>query len=203
MEILLRTDCILTSQGIRKLGPMKKLLFIVFLAPLMLLAQADFRGMSWGDSFERLQELNPTVSFIEELHDEWLVYSYNDNVAGVDAYVLFSFSENKLVSSGYIFDYSVFSDTKEKLRAFNRINERLEEKYDLKNDDDWLVSTWKGDDDSLDHAIDMGDVVLLRISKDERTSLAHSLGKIQGRLTHLLFYYSSLEVEKEQEYDDF
>ena len=39
---------------------MKKLLFIVFLAPLMLLAQADFRGMSWGDSFERLQELNPT-----------------------------------------------------------------------------------------------------------------------------------------------
>ena len=200
---MLRTDCILTSQGIRKLGPMKKLLFIVFLAPMMLLAQADFRGMSWGDSFERLQELNPTVSFIEELHDEWLVYSYKDNVAGVDAYVLFSFSENKLVSSGYIFDYSVFSDTKEKLRAFNRINERLEEKYDLKNDDDWLVSTWKGDDDALDHAIDMGDVVLMRISKDERTSLMHQLGIMKGSLTHLLFYYSSQEVEKEQEYDDF
>ena len=200
---MLRTDCILTSQGIRKLGPMKKLLFIVFLAPMMLLAQADFRGMSWGDSFERLQELNSGVSFDEEQEGDWVVYSYKDNVAGADAYVLFSFSENKLVSSGYIFDYSVFSDTKEKLRAFNRINERLEEKYDLKNDDDWLVSTWKGDDDSLDHAIDMGDVVLRRISKDERTSLMHQLGIMQGSLTHLLFYYSSQEVEKEQEYDEF
>ena len=182
---------------------MKKLLFIVFLAPLMLLAQADFRGMNWGDSFERLQELNSGVSFDEEQEGDWVVYSYKDNVAGVDAYVLFSFSENKLVSSGYIFDYSVFSDTKEKLRAFNRINERLEEKYDLKNDDDWLVSTYKGDDDALDHAIDMGDVVLMRISKDERTSLMHQLGIMKGNLTHLLFYYSSQEVEKEQEYDEF
>lgn len=182
---------------------MKKLLVIIFLAPLMLLAQADFRGMSWGDSFERLQELNSGVSFDEKQEGDWVVYSYKDNVAGADAYVLFSFSENKFVSSGYIFDYSVFSDTKEKLRTFNRINERLEEKYDLKNDDDWLVSTWKGDDDSLDHAIDMGDVVLMRSSKDERTSLMHRLGIMQGSLSHVLFYYSTLEVEKAQEYDEF
>ena len=200
---MLRTDCILTSQGIRKLGPMKKLLVIIFLSPMMLLAQADFRGMSWGDSFERLQELNSGVSFDEKQEGDWVVYSYKDNVAGVDAYVLFSFSENKLVSSGYIFDYSVFSDTKEKLRAFNRINERLEEKYDLKNDDDWLVSTWRGNDDYLDYTIDQGDVVLMRSSKNERTSLMHRLGIMQGSLSHVLFYYSTLEVEKEQEYDDF
>ena len=181
---------------------MKKFLFVVFLAPLTLLAQADFRGMNWGDSFERLQELNSGVSFDEEQEGDWIVYSYKDNVAGADAYVLFSFSENKLVSSGYIFDYSVFSDTKEKLRTFNRITERLAEKYELKNNDDWLVSTWKGDDDSLDHAIDMGDVVLMRSSKDERTSLMHRLGIMQGSLSHVLFYYSTLEVEKSQEYDE-
>ena len=184
---------------------MKNLLAVFLLSPLFCISQNDFRKMNWGDSSNDLLENYEDISFTKESEGDLIAYSHNDNIGGIDATVLYTFKNNKLFAAGYMFSSRSFKDSKERLKDFYSISQRLNNKYDIDRDDEWLVKTWKDYPDHLDHALDMGDVELIEKGKFNETLILHTLGTHDGSLTHSLYYYSEESMNSFQEEidDDF
>lgn len=167
---------------------MKNLLAVFLLSPLFCISQNDFRKMNWGDSSNDLRENYEDISFTKESEGDLIAYSHNDNIGGIDATVLYTFKNNKLFAAGYIFSSRSFKDSKERLKDFYSISQRLNNKYDMERDDQWLVKTWKDRPDHLDHALDMGDVQLVERGEFNETLIMHTLGRSDGLLNHSLIY---------------
>ena len=184
---------------------MKNLLVVFLLIPLFCISQNDFRKMNWDDSINDLKEKYEDISFTKETQDDFIVYSHSDNVAGIEATVIYTFKNDKLFAAGYLFSLISFKDSKERLKDFYSVSQRLNDKYDMERDDQWLVKTWENTPDFLDFALSQGDVQLIERGVSDETLIVHTLGQSDGSLSHNLFYTSEKTMNSIQEEisDDF
>ena len=170
---------------------MKNLLLIFVLTPLFCISQNDFRKMNWGDSVNDLKEKYKEITFTIDKKNERSAYFHSDFIGGIDAQVFYLFNNNELFSAGYMFSTDSYKDSKERLRDFYSISKRLNDKYDIEREDQWLVKTWKDNPDQLYHALRMGDVQLIESGQHNETLIRHVLGQTDGSLSHNLIYTST------------
>ena len=184
---------------------MKNLLAVFLLSPLFCISQNDFRKMNWGDSTNDLKEKYENISFTKEVEGDFIDYSHKDNIGGIDATVFYTFRNDKLFLAGYLFSSRSFKNSKERLKDFYSISQKLNNKYDMKRDDQWLVKTWENSPNYLHYAVQNGDVELVEKGKFNETLILHTLGTSDGSLTHSLYYSSveSMNSFQEEINDDF
>ena len=94
-----------------------------------------------------------------------------------------------------------YKDSTDRLRDFNNISARLNDKYTMEREDNWVDTSYKDNPNSLDHAIAMGDVVLVDIGEAGDTRIIHRLEKQD----HNLVYGSTkwAVIMEQQQQDDF
>ena len=158
---------------------MKKLILLLLFIPLVSFGQNDFRKMFWGESKETLKEKYPDVIIIPENINGLESLTHFDNAAGFPASITYMFLENELIGGAYIFNPLGFKGGDDKLKDFNSVSERLNDKYEMERNDTWFKDTYKDDPDDLGYAIDFGDVVLSETGRkdDGKVMIAHTLNK--------------------------
>jgi len=168
---------------------MKKLLLLLLFVPLLSFGQNDFRKMNWGESKEALKEKYPDVEFIPVFQSGADFLTHFDTVLGFTASVNYLFIDNKLVGGIYTFSPMAFVQTgDDKLKEYNSVSERLNDKYELKREDTWYKDGYKNLPDMLGFAIDMGEVDLSEMGfkdKDSLVVIAHALNKDAHTLTFI------------------
>tara|TARA_B100001142_G_scaffold3354_1_gene3490 strand:+ start:25371 stop:25916 length:546 start_codon:yes stop_codon:yes gene_type:complete len=181
---------------------MKKLILIFLFIPIVFFGQTDFRKMNWQDNIEDLKMAYPEVRF-EKVKEQGIdLLMHTDYLIGIETSIVYAFSEDKLIAGFYAIDpLAILKKTKERLKDFYNISERLNDKYDMERSDEWLVTTWKDEPNHLDHAIDMGDVELIEKSEVGKTYIIHTLNKND----HSLVYASAewFEIMQQEQADDF
>ncbi len=181
---------------------MKKLLLFFFI-PFISFSQNDFREMNWGESSKILKEKYSDITFTKEVTEDFSGYYHSENVGGVDAVVLYLFRNDKLLSAGYNFEfYSYLKDATDRLKDFNKISARLNDKYDMTREDDWINDTHKDNPNNLPHAIAMSFVTLKEIGTNDDTEIVHSLENTEGKIIHSLLYSSSALMKQYQELEN-
>ena len=180
---------------------MKKLLFLLVFIPLVSFGQTDFRKMSWGDSMEDLKKTYPESTFEKGNEEGFDILMQEGTLIGIEVFIAYVFSENELVAGMYSIHPIGYKNSKDRLRDFGNISARLNEKYTMKREDDWIDTSYKDDPNSLDHAISMGDVILVELGESGDTKIIHNLAKRE----HNLIYGSTKWVEIMQlaQQDDF
>ena len=158
---------------------MKKLILLLLFIPLVSFGQNDFRKMFWGESKETLKEKYPDVIFIPENINGLESLTHFDNAVGFPASITYMFLENELIGGAYIFNPLGFKGGDDKLKDFNSVSERLNDKYEMERNDTWFKDTYKDDPDDLGYAIDFGDVVLSETGRkdDGKVIIANTLNK--------------------------
>jgi hypothetical protein len=155
---------------------MKKLLLLLLFIPLVSFGQNDFRKMFFGESKEVLKEKYPDVEFVSEKEGVIEALTHFDNVLGLPASVTYMFQDNKLMGGAYMFNSTVYRSGDNKLKDFNSVSERLNDKYEMERDDTWYKDTWKDRPNSLGYAIGMGDVKLSEAGKKgDNIAIGHSV----------------------------
>ena len=101
----------------------------------------------------------------------------------------------------YNIDPTAYKDSKERLRDFNTISARLNEKYTMEREDEWLTTTWKDDPNDLSFAVALGDAVLVETAVAGDTRIVHNLAKQE----HNVVYGSTkwAVIMEQQQQDDF
>ncbi len=84
----------------------------------------DFRNAKWGDSLETVKEYEGKDAYVE--NNQAL---YNDRkVAGYNAYVMYTFDDDKLVSGGYVIT-DTFTNGGQYINAYENLKGAITEKY--------------------------------------------------------------------------
>ena len=180
---------------------MKKLIFLLLLIPLVSFGQTDFRKMSWGDSVEDLKKTYPEATFQKYNQDGIYMLMQEGMLIGINVYIAYAFSENELVGGVYLIEPEGYKDSKDRLRDFYKISERLNEKYTMEREDEWIRTNYKDRPNDLDFAISIGDVILTEKVDVEDTYIVHTLSDE----AHNLMYRSAkwLEILQQEQSDDF
>ena len=170
---------------------MKKLILLLLLIPLVSFGQNDFRKMFFGESKEVLKEKYPDVDFTTSIDQDVLLLTHTDDVLGFsDCIVQYAFKDNKLFAGIYMFNpYEYEND--EKLKDFNIVSKRLNDKYTIIRNEEWYKkdSYLKGKPDELGYAIGQGYVDLVERAykdKDSLIRIAHTLTKDNHQLLYIL-----------------
>ena len=180
---------------------MKKLILLLLFIPLVSFGQTDFRKMSWGDSLEDLKKTYPEATFKEGSQQGFDMIMQEGTLIGKNVFIIYVFSENELVAGMYNIDPTAYKDSKERLRDFNTISARLNEKYTMEREDEWLTTTWKDDPNDLSFAVALGDAVLVETAVAGDTRIVHNLAKQE----HNIVYGSTkwTELMRQVQQDDF
>ena len=180
---------------------MKKLLLLLLFVPLISFGQTDFRKMSWGDSVEDLKKTYPEAIFEKGSQEGLDMLMQEGTLIGINVFIIYVFSENELVAGMYNIHPLGYKDSKDRLRDFNNISARLNEKYTMEREDEWIDTTYKDRPNSLDFAISMGDVILVEIGEAGDTRIVHNLAKGE----HNIVYGSTkwTELMRQAQQDDF
>lgn len=161
-----------------------------------------FRKMNWGDSVDQLKLKYPDVEFTKERNGNEITLAHEEYIFGIQTLVIYIFIDNSLLMGAYVFSYeSGYRRSIEWLKEYNEISEVLKEKYEMKIQNKWTDDSYKGDPNSLSHALSMGHVDLVEVIKDDG-NIIHTLKKVDGDLLHGLRYVSSdyqKYIEKEKE----
>ena len=184
---------------------MKKVLFLLMF-PVLCFGQGDFRKMNWGQSVEDLKTAYPEEQFEKGIDIGCDIYIHSGDLIGIEAQIVYVFSDNKLIAGMYYLDpLNEFKRSILRLKDYKNISNRLKQKYTMKNENEWIVTTWKDDPNSLHHAVNMGHVTLMEIAEIGDTRIAHTLSKDDNHLSHLLAYASNkwIEIMQQQQSDDF
>ena len=162
--------------------------------------EITFRKMSWGDSEEDLKKTYPEVRFERGSQEGFDMLMQEGLLIGINVYIVYIFSENELVAGMYNI-HPRYKDSKDRLRDFYKISERLNEKYTMEREDEWIRTNYKDNPNDLDFAISLGDVILVERAEVGDTRIAHNLSDGE----HNLVYGSSKWVERldQQQQDDF
>ena len=179
---------------------MKKLILLLFI-PLISFGQNDFRKMSWGDSVEDLKKTYPEVAFQNYNQEGIYMLMQEGDLIGINVNIGYAFSENELIGGIYLIEPEVYKDSKDRLRDFNDISSKLNEKYTVERDDEWIRDNYKNNPNDLSFALDIGDVILNEKIDVEDTYIVHILSDEE----HILMYRSAkwLEILKQEQSDDF
>ena len=166
---------------------MKKLILLLLFIPLVSFGQNDFRKMFFGESKEVLKEKYPDVEFVSEIEAGIEALTHFDNVLGLSASVTYMFQDNKLMGGAYIFNTLAYRGSDDRLKDFNSVSERLNDKYEMERNDTWYKDTWKDRPNYLGYAIGAGDVDLSELGvKGDNVAIAHTLTKDNHILGFLL-----------------
>ena len=177
-------------------GVSRALLVMATMAPMMA-AGDDFRGSDWGDSVAavKAQAGEPAMS-----QDDTLAYEVS--ISGLDAYLLYNFIANKLVSAGYMFT-ETHSNDNAFITDYGKIGELLRQKYGAPAEDEstWLNDLYRDDASHYGFAISLGHLVKRSIWETETTTIAHALHGDNYEITHAVLYSSKAlaSVKEEQE----
>ena len=166
----------------------------------MSFGQTDFRKMSWGDSVEDLKKTYPEATFNKDSLDGLVALYHDGTLIGIEVLIAYVFSENELIAGMYNI-HPRYKNSKDRLRDFYKISERLNEKYTMEREDEWIDTSWKSSPNNLDHAISMGDVILVELGESGDTKIIHNLAKRE----HNLIYGSTkwVEIMRQEQADDF
>ena len=172
---------------------MKKLLLLstfILLSVVGINAQNDFRKMNWGESFEVLVEKYPEVDFEKETEMGMTAYSHIGYVSGLETRIAYSFIKDEFVAGFYQFTPQRSSfHTKDFVKDFENISEKLQAKYDMERNDIWYNDkNIDVDYFGIDYYLRDGDVDLKEIGFNEGTMIAHALTNSEGVITHILMY---------------
>tara|TARA_B110000003_G_scaffold205331_1_gene204167 strand:- start:968 stop:1501 length:534 start_codon:yes stop_codon:yes gene_type:complete len=123
---------------------MKKLLFFLVSVPIICFSQGDFRKMNWGESESVLKRLYPEINFNKENNRAGLLdISHSGKLIGIDVRIVYSFYNDSLVFGAYTFKpMDFFADLGERLNDFDKIQDRLYEKYP-KNIYNWEETSYE------------------------------------------------------------
>ena len=126
----------------------------------------DFRGFSWGNSLAQI-ESNEKAKLILKDKDDAL--EYDDQIAGSDCIVIYTFNDNdKFISGAYVFTKN-YSNPQLYVQDYNKFKQVLIQKYgkpknDLKN---WTSeSSGQLDKDKIPQSVAQG---LMSLSADWET----------------------------------
>ena len=166
---------------------MKKLILLLLFIPLVSLGQ-DFRKMNFGDTKEQLKEAYPDVEFIVDNEEGMEMLYHEGNIAGISTQTGYIFFDNKLMTEAYVFaEKDILRSDEERVRDYNNVSERLNEKYDMEDTTEWFNTDHK-DDPAF--ALNLNHVVFREVYEGEKVYIAHSLAKESGSVGHSVFYAS-------------
>ena len=162
--------------------------------------QNDFRGFTWGDSFEKVrsEEKAKYVTKKDETEVE-----YREILGGKDIRILYVFNdEKKLVHAIYIFAKK-YSNPELYVMTYNDFTNLITEKYGkpAKQVERWTSPDTAHDVTNPGQAIVDGDLSLYTVWMTERTVIKSTLINIDGRPSMQIHYTTrSLdEIENKEE----
>ena len=117
---------------------------------------------------EDLKKTYPESTFEIVNQEGFDLLMQEGTLIGIEVLIAYIFSENELVGMYSIHPIGYKSNT-DRLRDFGNISARLNEKYTMEREDDWIDTSYKDDPNSLDHAISMGDVILVELGESGDT----------------------------------
>lgn len=158
----------------------------------------DFRSSNWGDSKESVIKLENKDVFSNDPK----LYTFEDNVAGLDCIVAYFFEENKLVHGSYIFKVE-HSNLNNFIEDYEEVVRLMTLKYgDPKNHDiDWKDDLFKSDISSYGLAVSLGHLIYRDIWENQLTKIVSFLSGNNGDITFAIQYLSKkneqLRIEKQ------
>ena len=184
-------------------GIIKKVILLILLfIPLVSFGQ-DFRKMNFGDTKDQLKETYPDVEFLIDSAEGMDLLYHEGNIAGITTQIGYIFFDNKLMSGSYIFAEKDYLRTdEERVRDYNNVSERLNEKYDMEDNTQWFNTNYK---DEPGYALSRNHVIFREVYEGENVYIAHSLAKESGSVGHSVFYASKefLTMMQRQAEEDF
>tara|TARA_Y100001954_G_scaffold79341_1_gene87241 strand:- start:102 stop:437 length:336 start_codon:yes stop_codon:yes gene_type:complete len=111
-----------------------------------------------------------------------------------------------------MFSPTGYIDSKEHIKNFNKVAEKVSAKYKMERNDKWLPSNYRNKPNYFYAALQFGEVTLYAESKAHASptgkyngKIIHSIEMINGKLNHTLTYYSEdgLEYISEKTINDF
>ena len=166
--------------------------------------------MNWGDSSNKLKQFYPDA--VLEYSDKTQVYVVNDNILDIEVKTYYTFLNDGLIIGKYLFSPTIRIDSKEHLKNFNKVAEKVNYKYNMERNDKWVDRSYMNRPNDLYFALQMSDVTVyaeskIYISENGNTGgkIIHSIEMINGKLNHTLTYYSQegLEYISEKTINDF
>ena len=161
---------------------MKKLilLFLLIFVPIICLGQGNFRKMYWGESEADLNRVYSDINFSKTNEDEYglVEFNHSEELSGIRTSISYLFYNDSLVGGYYNFrKMDFYADNNQRLKDFNRIQERLYEKYPKD------IYNWE----EITDVEDTRRFMRLDYKELDGTLIRHKLGydKING---HNLFY---------------
>ena len=174
---------------------MKRLL-VLLLIPLFSFSsfgQGDFRKMNWGESEADLKRVYSDINFSKTNEDRYglVEFNHSEELSGIRTSISYFFYNDSLVGGSYIFrKMDFYTDNNQRLKDFNRIQERLYEKYPKD------IYNWK----EITDVEDTRRFMRLDYKELDGTLIRHKLGydNING---HFLFYSNYRLKEIIDEFD--
>jgi len=185
---------------------MKKVLLILLIFPIFGFGQGDFRKLGWGQSIEDLKKAYPEIQFEKGTDSGCDILKHFGDLIGIKTQIVYVFLENKLIAGMYYLDPSNKSKSSVlRLKDYKSISSRLKDKYEMRNEDEWVKSLFKNFPDQLDLAVDMGHVTLMERSEFGVTYVTHTLSQDGNQLNHLISYASDkwVKIMQQKQNDDF
>tara|TARA_Y100001954_G_scaffold106205_1_gene115353 strand:- start:24 stop:524 length:501 start_codon:yes stop_codon:yes gene_type:complete len=166
--------------------------------------------LNWGDTSYKLKQLYPDV--VLDSSDDSQVYVVNDNILDIEVKTYYTFLNDKLIIGKYLFSPKTRIDSKEHLKNFKKVAEKVNYKYKMERNDKWVDRSYINRPNDLYFALQIGDVTVYAESKiymseigNTIAKIIHSIEMINGRLNHTLTYYSQegFEYISEKTINDF
>ena len=108
---------------------------------------------------------------------------------------------DNLIIGKYFFSPTGYIDSKEHIKNFNKVAEKVSVKYKMKRNDKWVDRSYMEENDWY-FALQMGDVTVYAVSTGFASQIGnyngkiiHSIEMIKNKLTHTLTYYSQEGIE--------
>ena len=147
----------------------------------------DFRGFTWGDSFEKVRSEEKAKYVTKKDNSE---IEYKDVLGGNDIRILYVFNEDsKLVQAVYIFAKK-YNDPERYVMTYNEFSGLITEKYGspTKHKERWASNDTAHDNTSPGQAILDGELTFYTVWTTDRTVIKSTLINEQGQPSMQIHY---------------
>ena len=161
-----------------------------------------FRSTKWGMSTKEVAETEQNKPLKED--DDALMYE--DNISGIDAYILYFFVQDRLVRAKYIF-VDKHTNKNDFIADYKTLKRVLTEKYGSPYDDNvvWKNDLYKGDTSEWGFAVSLGQLAYVEKWETPETTIYHLLYGENYEISHVVEYSSKaledLEESKKKQAD--
>jgi len=162
----------------------------------------DFRKAKWGMTKRQVKRTEKRPVILEK--KETIVYS--DSVSWYDCFVVYFFSNKKLIKGGYIFNIS-HTNNNGYISDYNNIKQLLIKKYGKPYLDEqvWISNLFKNSPEYWGDAVSVGDLIYQASWKTPETTIAIVLQGDNYKIDLLVQYESkkfSKLVKKHEQKED-